>query len=96
MKRRIFLSLMVIAIAAALVAGATTAYFADVESATGTLTAGTLDLKVNDKNGNVGTFNLDNIFPGYESDGYIKLSNVGTLNGIVKITGQPSPTMKTA
>ena len=87
MKRRIFLSLMVIAIAAALVAGATTSYFSDVESANGTLTAGTLDLRVNDKDGNVGTFNLDNIFPGYESDGYIKLSNVGTLNGIVKITG---------
>jgi len=87
MKKRILLSLMIIALAAILIAGATTAYFSDIGGATGTLTAGTLDLKVNDKNGTVGTFNLENIFPGYESDGYIKLSNVGTLNGIVKLTG---------
>lgn len=86
MKRRIFLSLMVIAIAAALVAGATTAYFSDVESANGTLTAGTLDLRVNDKDGNVALFNLDNIYPGYSTSGYITLSNVGSLSGILKIT----------
>lgn len=86
MKRRIFLSLMVIAIAAALVAGATTSYFSDVESANGTLTAGTLDLRVNDKDGNVALFNLDNIYPGYSTSGYITLSNVGTLSGILKIT----------
>lgn len=86
MKRRIFLSLMVIAFAAALVAGATTSYFSDVESANGTLTAGTLDLRVNDKDGNVALFNLDNIYPGYSTSGYITLSNVGTLSGILKIT----------
>lgn len=86
MKRRIFLSLMVIAIAAALVAGATIAYFSDVESANGTLTAGTLDLRVNDKDGNVALFNLDNIYPGYSTSGYITLSNVGSLSGILKIT----------
>ena len=86
MKRRIFLSLMVIAIAAALVAGATTSYFSDVESANGTLTAGTLDLRVNDKDGNVALFNLDNIYPGYSTSGYITLSNVGSLSGILKIT----------
>lgn len=86
MKRRIFLSLMVIAIAAALVAGATIAYFSDVESANGTLTAGTLDLRVNDKDGNVALFNLDDIYPGYSTSGYITLSNVGSLSGILKIT----------
>lgn len=86
MKRRIFLSLMVIAFAAALVAGATTSYFSDVESVNGTLTAGTLDLRVNDKDGNVALFNLDNIYPGYSTSGYITLSNVGSLSGILKIT----------
>lgn len=86
MKRRIFLSLMVIAFAAALVAGATTSYFSDVESANGTLTAGTLDLRVNDKDGNVALFNLDDIYPGYSTSGDITLSNVGTLSGILKIT----------
>lgn len=86
MKRRIFLSLMVIAIAAALVAGATTSYFSDVESVNGTLTAGTLDLRVNDKDGNVALFNLDNIYPGYSTSGDITLSNVGSLSGILKIT----------
>lgn len=49
--KKILISLSVIGVVAAIVIGATTAYFSDTETSEGnTLTAGTLDLSVNDEN----------------------------------------------
>ena len=56
---------MVIALAATLVAGATTAYFSDVERSFGnTFTAGSLDLKIDGKDCNVVKFVHFNMKPG--------------------------------
>ena len=47
MSKRILIGLSVIAAVAAIVVGATTAYFSDIETSTGnTFTAGSIDLKV--------------------------------------------------
>ncbi len=49
--KKILVSLSIIAAVAAVIVGATTAYFSDTETSTGnTLTAGTLDLYVNGQN----------------------------------------------
>ena len=50
--KKIILSLSVIAVAAAVVVGATTAFFSDTETSTGnTFTAGSIDLKIDNSAG---------------------------------------------
>lgn len=87
MKKRILFSIMVIALAATLVAGATTAYFSDVERSFGnTFTAGSLDLKIDGKDCNVVKFVHFNMKPGDVVKGFYKLSNDGTIPGYLNIS----------
>ncbi len=87
MKKRILLSIMVIAIAATMVAGATTAYFSDVERSNGnTFTAGKLDLQIDGGDVNVVKFNVTNMKPGSQPTGHYTLTNIGTIDGYLDIT----------
>lgn len=84
--KRLLLSLSMLGMASILAIGATTAYFSDTEvSSANTFTAGTLDLKVDDNDGPVVSFNVSNIAPGYTTGYQVYcLKNTGT------IPGQPS------
>ena len=88
MIKKILISLSVIAVVAAVVVGATTAYFSDVETSTGnTLTAGTIDLAVNDMNPFHGTVvTIKDVKPSKEiADRLVRLQNVGTNDGIANL-----------
>lgn len=87
MKTRILLSVMVIALTAILIGGASTAYFYDVETNYGnTFTAGKLDLQIDDGDVNVVKFNSTNMKPGDQPTAKYKFSNIGTINGYLNIT----------
>ena len=87
MKKRILSSIMVIAVAATMIVGASTAYFSDVESSNGnTFTAGKLDLKIDGGDVNVVKFNSTNMKPGDQPTGKYTLTNAGTINGYLDIT----------
>lgn len=87
MKKRILLSVMVMAITAMLVAGATTAYFSDTETSTGnTFTAGKLDLQIDGKDENVVKFSVENMKPGDQPTARYTLTNVGTIPGYLDIS----------
>lgn len=88
--RRMLASLVLIGLAAALVGAGSLAYFSDVETSTGnTFTAGTLDLKVEDMNGNLVDEPLDlywpafinNMKPGDNAYWWIDVANTGTIDG---------------
>ena len=87
MKKRILLSIMVIAISATMIVGATTAYFSDIETSNGnTLTAGTLDLTIYGQDGNALLFNVENMAPGYRETKHFTFRNEGTIDGWLDIS----------
>jgi len=76
--KKVLISLSIIAVAAAIVIGATTAYFSDTETSTGnTFTAGTIDIAINNENPWTHSYNIGELKPG--EIGYINfdISNVG-------------------
>jgi spore coat-associated protein N len=81
--QRILLSLLTVGLAASLAVGATRAYFSDTETSTGnTFTAGTLDLKVDDKDDpNVVHVSLTGMKPGSTASYSWTLKNAGSLAG---------------
>ena len=85
--KKILISSSIIAVAAAVVIGATTAYFSDTETSTGnTFTAGTLDLKLWDgdswENGVSGTVVIGNMAPGVPSGNFnVYIRNFGSMPG---------------
>ena len=85
--KRIIVSLSTIAAVAAIVVGATVAYFSNVETSTGnTFSAGILDLKVNDEDNPGVLFTLSNITPGHYYDaGTVTLKNAGSIPGRLSI-----------
>jgi len=87
--KKIILSLSIIAAAAAIAVGATTAYFSDTETSTGnTFTAGTLNLKVSDADPLVDTFAITDVKPG-DSNSPAKdwlLKNDGSIAGSLDVT----------
>ena len=88
MNKRILISLSVIAAVAAIAIGGTIAFFSDVETSTGnTLTAGTIDLAVNDQNPLDGAVvTLKDVKPSEEQeDVLVELQNVGTNDGIADL-----------
>lgn len=77
MKTKIFMSMLVIALAAALVGGATMAIFTDAETSVGnTFTAGTVDITVGTTTLAV---NSGNMAPGDTRTGSFTVTNAGTL-----------------
>ena len=84
MKTRIYVSMLVIALTAALIGGATMAWFTDTAVNTGnTFSAGTIDIDLVDHNGNEITtpiFNFTDIAPGWVSRTVtVNMENAGTL-----------------
>ncbi|MGB9903868.1 MAG: TasA family protein [Desulfotomaculales bacterium] len=88
MKKKIFASMFMIALMAALVGGATFAYFNDTETSTGnSFAAGTLDLKLDGGDDNVVKFTASNLAPGQSGKGTWTIRNAGNINGFVDLTG---------
>jgi len=80
MNKRIVTSLFVIALAAALVGGATMAWFTDSAKVEGnSFTAGTLDIEVEGD-----AFNVGNMAPGDTETTYIYVKNAGSLDMLFK------------
>ena len=63
MKRSILISLLLVGAVVAVIAGATTAYFSDPEKATGTFSAGVIDISVDGENPWEGSFDLADLKP---------------------------------
>ena len=60
--------------------GITLSYFQDVEkSKNNVFKAGSLDLKVNDKDGVEATWQAENMLPGNEAEGELEFRNAGTV-----------------
>jgi len=77
MKTRIYVSMLVIALTAALIGGATMAVFTDTETSVGnTFTAGTVDITVGTTTLAV---NSGNMAPGDTRSGSFEVTNAGTL-----------------
>jgi spore coat-associated protein N len=86
MKKIVGLSLAALLIIG-IIGGATFAYFSDTESSTGnTLTAGTLDLKIDGGDIAVTTFNVSGVAPGDSGSGSSILTNAGSIAGELDIT----------
>ena len=82
LTRKIAMSVLVIAVATAMVTLGTFAYFSDSETSTGnTFGAGTLDLIVNGENPLSSAFAESNLYPGWSSTEPITVTNGGTIDG---------------
>jgi predicted ribosomally synthesized peptide with SipW-like signal peptide len=88
MKKTLGLILIAL-LAVGLVGGYTLAYFSDTETShDNTWTAGTLNLTVNDKDGeNAIVFTVTNANPGESGAGTWTLKNVGTVDGDITLSG---------
>jgi spore coat-associated protein N len=65
-----------------IVGGGTYAYFSDTESSTGnTLSAATLDLKINGGDAAITTFDVSNVAPGDSGSANSTLRNAGSITG---------------
>ena len=77
--KKILLSLIIIGAVGAVVAGVTTAYFSDTETAVGnTITAGTIDIKINDQNPWTTEMSIGDLKPGQTDYMNLGIENVGT------------------
>lgn len=77
--KKIAISLGVIGVVAAIVIGATTAYFSDTETSTGnTFTAGTIDISVNDQNPWIEEFTMADMKPDYTDYITFNIQNTGS------------------
>lgn len=93
--KKVLVSLSVIALVAIVAVGATRAYFSDTASITGnTITAGTLDLKVDQdpasdnqvwSDGFDSGMSFANLAPGYNGSQIIDIKNVGSVDGDVSV-----------
>lgn len=93
--KKILLSLSTIAIVAAVVIGATTAYFSDTETSVGnTFTAGTIDIAINEQNPWNQSFALADMKPGYTDNiNFVVNNNLGDPNPVnvykkISVTGE--------
>ncbi len=93
--RKLYMSLLLIGLAAALIGAGSFAYFSDTETSTGnTFTAGSLDLEVYDGTNWVNGSNVDlgwsavanNMKPGDTEYIEIPVRNIGTVSGVPDFT----------
>ncbi len=84
MDRKLLFSIMTIAVVALLIGGGTYAYFSDTESSEdNTITAGTLDLSVDDENPWTSTkLTVTNAIPGSSGSVTMTLENEGSADGL--------------
>ncbi|MEW6424494.1 MAG: TasA family protein [Bacillota bacterium] len=94
MKTKIYLSLLIIALASALVGGATFALFTDTATnADNTFATGTVDVSAGDQNYSVP---IGNMAPGDNIAGTFTVTNSGTLKIWFKVTANASGALFTA
>ena len=75
---KILISLLVIGVVGGVVAGVTTAYFSDTETAVGnTITAGTIDIEINDENPWTTAMVIGDLKPGETDYMNLGIENVG-------------------
>lgn len=87
MTKRILMSVTILALTITMVVGATTAYFSDKETNNGnTVTAGTLDLLIDNSNSNKVLFNIEKMVPDNETYRSYTLKNNGNVSGFLNIT----------
>jgi len=90
MQRKMMVSLVVVALMAALIGGATFAYFSDTATNNGNVfSSGTLDIVLNGETSDITApvFNASNIFPGWSSGlKDVSIQNAGTLPAKVTAT----------
>ena len=80
--KKILTSVFAIAVVAAVAGVGSWAYFSDTETSTGnSITAGTLDLKVDGQDVAGQKFTLGNVYPGYSESTTIAVKNDGTIDG---------------
>ena len=80
--RKILVLVMTVSLLTLLVGVGYAALFSDTEVATGTFTAGSIDLVLGEFDTSTGTFYADNMAPGAVYDGgCVELTNAGTLPG---------------
>ncbi|MCR4394800.1 MAG: CalY family protein, partial [Dehalococcoidales bacterium] len=83
--KKILVALMIGALVIGLVGAGALASFSDTESSTNTFTAGTLDLTVNDQNGQTVQFSWSNLKPGDQPHQKYTLKNIGSVPGYLDI-----------
>ncbi|MBC7084591.1 MAG: hypothetical protein H5T95_14075 [Firmicutes bacterium] len=79
--KKVLIATLALALVATMVGLGVHAYFSDTESTQTSFKAGTLDLEVNGKNGEVVTFEWNNLSPGTQPHYSLKLKNIGTIDG---------------
>jgi predicted ribosomally synthesized peptide with SipW-like signal peptide len=84
--KRILLSLVMLGVTSLLAISATSSYFSDTEEVKGnTITAGTLDLTVQNPEGVTDHISLGNVYPGWNKIYYWTIKNNGNMPGVVKV-----------
>ncbi|GAA0652573.1 TasA family protein [Salarchaeum japonicum] len=85
-RRRVLASLLVISLAAAGAGAGTMAYFSDTETSTdNTVSAGTLDLQLDDGDSDVTLVEVSEAAPGDSGSTTLNVSNNGTIDGTLSI-----------
>ena len=80
LKDKILKALIPLIVVLSVTIGFTISYFQDVEKAENNVfSAGTLDLKTNDKDGVEAVWQAENMMPGDEVEGKIEFRNAGTI-----------------
>ena len=86
MNKKILFGILAIGLVSLVVGWGTYSQFSDTETSTTTFTAGSLDLTINDKNGETVTFTYTNLRPGNQPHYSLRLNNIGTIKGYLDIS----------
>jgi spore coat-associated protein N len=86
MNRKILVGILAIGLVALAVGWGTYSQFSDTETSTTTFSAGSLDLTINDQNGETVTFSASNLRPGNQPHYSLTLKNIGTIKGNLSIS----------
>ncbi|MCD6241511.1 hypothetical protein J7K27_08405 [Candidatus Bathyarchaeota archaeon] len=86
MNKKILFGILAIGLISLVVGWGTYSQFSDTETTTTTFTAGSLDLTINDKNGETVTFTYTNLRPGNQPHYSLRLNNIGTIKGYLDIS----------
>jgi predicted ribosomally synthesized peptide with SipW-like signal peptide len=86
MNRKILVGILAIGLVALAVGWGTYSQFSDTETSTTTFSAGSLDLTINNKNGETVTFSASDLRPGDQPHYSLTLKNIGTIKGNLSIS----------
>jgi predicted ribosomally synthesized peptide with SipW-like signal peptide len=86
MNRKILVGILAIGLVALAVGWGTYSQFSDTETTETIFSAGSLDLTINDQNGQTVTFSWTNLRPGNQPKYKLTLKNIGTIRGNLSIS----------